>query len=231
MQSSTLEPVGHGVYRHAVNRQLLSRMLKGQFVSGQRLVLANLAKQLEVSITPVREAMLDLAALGMVEFRPNRGAVARSFGPTQLQEIYHLRRILEAEATRGACDRLTAEQLQPLVTQFKQVLARKDAEFSTIAIQADLKLHELIAEHCGNHRLQEEIQRYDVLMQAIRDVIGNHNHIQMRAAHEHLEIVLAILRHDADFAADVMAQHIDRTCREVAAILWPKKGNRDEGCP
>ncbi len=229
VQSSGLEPVGHGVYRYAVNRQLLSKMLRGHFASGQRLVLADLAEQLEVSITPVREAMLDLAALGMIEFRPNRGAVARSFGPAQLREIYHLRRILESEAARCACGLVPEDKLVDLQNQLMHVTGLSNPCSSSVAIETDRMLHQLIAEHCGNRRLQDEICRYDVLMQAIRDVVGNHNHIQKRAAQEHLEIVRALRKRDAPQAALRMTEHIDRTCREVAEILWPATiGVQDE---
>lgn len=222
-QAVTLEPVGHGAYRHAVNRQLLSRMLRGYFASGERLTLSNLAKQLDISITPVREAMLDLAALGMVEFHTNRGAVARSFGPTELAEIYQLRRIMEVEAVMGACGRIPEGRLQQLNLQLVEAQKMEGSTSSPVAIQTDIFLHKLIAEHCGSRRLREEIQRYDVLMQAVRDVLGNRNHIQKHAVREHQQIVKALLKPDAQRAADLLAKHIDRTARDVAAILWPVK--------
>ncbi len=222
-QVNPLEPLGHGGYRQAVNRQLLVKMIQSQFPAGQRLILSNLAKQLEVSITPVREAMVDLAALGMVEIRPNRGAVAKAFGPAQLLEIYQLRRVLEVEAIRGACGQIPKDTLQELEAQLQKLQKRDQPTSSQIAIETDLLLHKLIAENCGSRRLCEEIQRYEILMQAVRDVLGNRNQVQKRAAYEHLQIVGAILKNAPKRATKLMAEHIDRTGQEVAKILWTNK--------
>ncbi|MBL4701146.1 MAG: GntR family transcriptional regulator [Phycisphaeraceae bacterium] len=225
-QANHLEPLGHGGYRQAVNRQLLSLMIQSQFPAGHRLILSNLAKQLDVSITPVREAMVDLAALGMVEIRPNRGAVTRAFGPSQLLEIYQLRRILEVEAIRGACGKVSTSMLQELNAQLRDIQNMTKAASSQMAIETDRRLHELIAEHCGSSRLCEEIQRYGILMQAVRDVLGNRNQIQKRAVIEHQQIVQAILANNPQRAAELMTTHIDRTGQQVAAILWPNQKPR-----
>lgn len=215
-----LQPVGHGTYRTAVNRQILALILRGQFPAGQRLILNDLAQELELSITPVREAMLDLAALGMVEFRPNRGAVARAFGAPQLADLYDFRRILEVEATRKACQRIPTDALRDILAKL-ETLANYAELPTDQALEVDHQLHDLIAQHCGSQRLHEEIKRYDLLMQAVHDVIGNHDHIQSRANEEHLVIVHALLEHDGQRATRAMADHLERTSRDVSNILWP----------
>jgi DNA-binding GntR family transcriptional regulator len=65
-----------------------------------------LAELYQVSPTPVREALVELASLGLVDLLPNRGAVVRPFGPQEVREISQVRCVLEVEATRCACGRI-----------------------------------------------------------------------------------------------------------------------------
>src|SRR5438445_583929 len=93
----------HGLKRQVVTQRLLESVIEGRLEEGTRLRVEHLSDQLGVSVTPIRESLVELAGIGMVELRPNRGAMLRPFGPQQLREIYDLRRILESEATRYAC--------------------------------------------------------------------------------------------------------------------------------
>ena len=92
------EPVSRGGLRHQVTARLLTAVFLGRFESGQRLVVQHLAETLSVSPTPVRESLVELAAMGIVELLPNRGAVVLPFGPEQVREISQVRRVLEVEA-------------------------------------------------------------------------------------------------------------------------------------
>ncbi|MDZ7618638.1 MAG: GntR family transcriptional regulator, partial [Patescibacteria group bacterium] len=92
--------------RRLVVRRLIRAMFNQRLQAGDRLVVGKLAMQLGASSTPVREALLELGTLGLVELLPNRGAVCLEFGATQLLDMYLLRRILEVEATRRAAANL-----------------------------------------------------------------------------------------------------------------------------
>ena len=99
------ERVGRQTLRQDVISRILSAVFQGRIHSGQRLVVQRLAEQYGVSPTPVREALVELAGLGIVALLPNRGAVVRPFGPHEVREISQVRRVLEVEATplrRGA---------------------------------------------------------------------------------------------------------------------------------
>ena len=101
----------HGLKRQVVTQRLLESVIEGRLEEGTRLRVEHLSEQLGVSVTPIRESLVELAGIGMVELRPNRGAMLRPFGPQQLREIYDLRRILESEATRYACGRIPQPEL------------------------------------------------------------------------------------------------------------------------
>jgi len=208
--------------RHQVVEQILRAIIGGQMPEGQRLVVQRLAAQLNVSATPAREALLELANIGMADLLPNRGAVVRRFGPVELREMFHLRRILEVEATRCACGRIDRAELATLREEIQSLEEQHGDDWSQREMDSDRQLHKLIAKQCGNARLTQEIQRYGTLMQAIRDVVGDRRQAQERAIAEHLVVVNALLDEDSDRAAQGMTQHIENTAEVVTATLFPQ---------
>jgi DNA-binding GntR family transcriptional regulator len=189
-----------------------------------RLVVHKLADRFGISSTPVREALVELEAVGMVRFVHNRGAVVKPFGPTELREVFQIRRILESEATRTACGRIDAAALEDhrRETAVLAGLTRGD-EASEREMATDRRLHRMIADACGSGRLYDEIERYDALVQAIREIVGNRRQAQQRAMAEHLAVIDALLAGDARMAADEMARHIDRTADDVEAVMFARR--------
>jgi DNA-binding GntR family transcriptional regulator len=115
----------HGLKRQVVTQRLLESVIEGRLEEGTRLRVEHLSDQLGVSVTPIRESLVELAGIGMVELRPNRGAMLRPFGPQQLREIYDLRRILESEATRYACGRIPQPELEELSRELSRLVAAR----------------------------------------------------------------------------------------------------------
>lgn len=94
-----------------VLKSLRDAILRGQLPGGSRLIQADLAAQLDVSITPVREALRDLAGEGFVEFDPRRGSRVRGLDVDEVRELYEIRIALEPLMVRRVIDKVTAEQL------------------------------------------------------------------------------------------------------------------------
>lgn len=208
--------------RHSVVASLLTAVFKGQLKAGDWLNVQELAAQFGVSPTPIREALVELAAIGVVEMVHNKGTVVRPFGPEQLREIFQVRRVLETEATRCACGKIESGALERLRDVMIRLLNRKEPNWSERAMAADHELHHLIAERCGSHRLAEEIGRYETLIQCIRDVVGDQSSARHRALPEHLRIIQALLEGDAEKAAAAMAFHIQSTATAVQSALFPE---------
>jgi DNA-binding GntR family transcriptional regulator len=227
---STLDALNHvgslsrGALRHGVVLRLVEAIFHGDLPAGTRLVAQRLAERFGISPTPIREALVELEAVGVVRFVHNRGAMVKQFGPEQLHQIYHLRRILEAEATRCACGRIDLEALQTLKQQMTELLQASDGgDWSEQAMAADRRLHDLIAESCANPRLADEIRRYGTLMQTTREIVGNARHVQGQALLEHLPIIEALLAQEAELAASQMARHIDSTAESVETIMFRRQ--------
>lgn len=213
-----------GALRHQVVRRLLDAIFVGDLPSGTRLIVMKLAAQFGLSSTPVREALVELEAVGIVCFEHNRGAIVKPFGPGELREIYQLRRILEVEATRTACGRIDRRELESLREEMKKLLrARRDRQWVEREMATDRRLHELITSSCGSARLAQEIHRYDNLVQSLRDVVGRERRAQLQALEEHLATIDALRVGDAEAAAAAMAKHIERAADSVAKVLFSRK--------
>src|SRR5438105_15802990 len=91
----------HGLRRQAIMRSLMTDVFNGRLCAGQHLVTQELAERFGVSHTPIREALIELAGVGVIDLLPNRGAVVRQVTPHDVREVYHVRRVLECEATRS----------------------------------------------------------------------------------------------------------------------------------
>ena len=207
----------HGLRREALAATILAEIFNGTLVAGQRLVAQDLAERHGVSQTPIREALIALAAVGMIDLLPNRGAVVRRVGEREVREVCQVRRILECEAVRTACGIMTAESLDEIGDAIRQIRSRCDAaneDLVRIALVVDSRLHDAIAAACGNELLAREIGRLKLLFRAFRDGswerVATQNDYSRLAieADEHMRILDALKANDAAGAADAMAQHI-----------------------
>lgn len=226
-----LEQIGsvtRNALRHDVVVRLLKHIFQGALPADTQLIIRKLAEQMGISATPIREALVELEGIGVVQFAHNRGAIVKPFGPRQLREIYHLRRILEAEAARCACGHIPPQELQNMKRDMRQLIdAERDgnAAWSDQAMAMDRQMHELIALHCGDARLTDEIRRYDSLVQTVREIVGNRRRAQQCALEEHLPIVNALLILDAEAAAEAMSRHVSSTAESVAAVMFQAAGS------
>lgn len=226
--------ISRGQLRQQVTSRILAAVFQGRFRPGEHLVVQPLAAALDVSSTPVREALLELASLGIVDLLPNRGAVVRPFGPREVREISQIRRVLETEAARCACARIADGPLAELERELMRLQAMPSKpEHAGAARAVDTRLHGLIAESCDSHRLKAEIDRYVGLWLTLRDVSQQRDdrtfdaHITA-SLEEHLAIVRALRAGDAEASARGMDRHIRGAGRILEEVLF---GDRSDGGP
>ena len=218
----TLElPATHGQRRQAIVDSLLRDVFHGRLRAGQHLVTRELADRFGVSHTPIREALISLAGIGVVDLLPNRGAIVRRFTPREIEEICQVRRALECEAVSSACGRISPAELNELAEALRRLtsVGPSEPQFVTEARATDDRLHDLIAASCGNAFLATELSRLKFLFRAFRDVSGEHqeaHHDLRRIAeegHEHLAIVSALQEGLRETAVRAMAEHINAGIR------------------
>ena len=210
--------------RARVAKVILRSIITRQFVGGDRLVEEELAATIGVSRTPVREALGELAGIGVVHLKPNQGAVVRSFGPAEIRDIFLLRRVLESEAARLAASRIDRAALLHIRAVTQRLLHDpvRDAAWSIQVMSLDQKFHELISSSSGTERLAAEIERYRDLVISLREAVGNTEHALDVALMEHTRVIDALLARNGEEAARAMEAHILRgTDAAVIALCGP----------
>lgn len=209
--------------RHEVVRRLLLEIFRGNLPAGTRLITQKISDQLGISATPLREALVELEAIGMVHLSHNRGAVAAAFGPAELRGIYQVRRVLESEAARCACGRIDRDVVAAFLEEMRELSTRrsKTATWLRDVLAFDARFHATIAAASGSPRLAREIGRYALLMQTVSQAIGNRRHSKEDGIREHIEILEALVAEDPDRCGRAMARHIDATANRAVKVMFP----------
>jgi len=221
-QPVTLGPVRQRALRESVFEVLLLAIVRGQMKPGIWSNHKLLADQLNVSVTPLREALQELAACGIIENHYNRGTVVRPFGPPQLFEIFQVRAILEAEATRLACGRIDSATLTALKAQATELISKDSPDWTSLVVAGDDNFHSSVASFCGNQRLKEEIFRYRSLLTSIRRAVADHHYPFDLALPEHVAVIEALSNHQPDEAAQAMNRHILSSAKICSDLLFPE---------
>jgi DNA-binding GntR family transcriptional regulator len=206
---SALSPSGRIV--DAVQEALRQAIFGGTLRAGEPLSVPELARRLNVSRSPVREAVLGLVAQGLAVEQPRRGVVVATVEPTDVLAIHEVREFLEAGAARLCAhriDRAGVERLAAILDRQQRAVQAADTAgyFAT-----NLELHRAIAAAAGNPRLTQILLNLENQMRiALHRIAGDPAHT--RAGYEeHARIVAAITARDADAAERAMRQHIART--------------------
>jgi DNA-binding GntR family transcriptional regulator len=218
----------HGLRRQAIVQSLLLDVFQGRLRAGERLVTQALAVRFGVSHTPIREALIALAGIGIIDLLPNRGALVRPVNTRDVREICQVRRVLECLATRSACGRIDPGELRALADDLQRLLAgaaSSIADFIEQARAVDSRLHDLIASSCGNAFLAKELSRLKTLFRAFRDISYVRHEAQndyprlAEEAREHLAIIEALRAGDARGATTAMARHVRSGIRQWSRAM------------
>ena len=183
-------------------------ILTGDLPPGARLDEVSLATRFEVSRTPIREALMQLAASGLIDLRPRRGAVVAEVGPRQLVEMFEVMAELEAMCARLAARRANAED-EARIKGLHESCARAAADLDEDAYYYENEVfHEAIDAAAHQTFLSEQTR-------ALRKRLKPYRRLQLRARgrvrnsfDEHEAVVRAILGHNAEAAADAMRAHV-----------------------
>ena len=220
VSSSTRAPSttwDHGRRRQVLVESLLREIVNGSIRPGEHLVTQGLARRYGVSHTPVREALIMLAGMGLVDVAPNRGAIVRRVTAREVREICQVRRALECEAVRLACGRISMEDLDAVGAELQALIGVEEDRWVDCVTEAralDSRLHDLIAVASGNTFLVHELGRFSILFRTFRDMAWTHSesrkdyHRLDAEAREHLAIVEALRAGDRAAAISAMARHI-----------------------
>jgi DNA-binding GntR family transcriptional regulator len=141
--------------RAHVVKMLSADILAGKYKPGDRLNESQIARELNISRIPVREALSQLQEQGLVQNRERRGMFVTNIGPEEVLQISSLRIVLETEALRLARARMTPE----IVAKLEKLVAQMDAWNGTLleAAALDLEFHRVLWSAAGNPYLERAL--------------------------------------------------------------------------
>jgi DNA-binding GntR family transcriptional regulator len=142
--------ISRSVLSDQVKDRLLEAILDGRYPPGARIVETRVARELGTSQAPVREALRDLEALGVVETSPFRGARVRRPSADELLEAFTVRSQLESLAARLALERITDDELDELSLYLDEMRRAARAGDSHAEATADASFHGRVVEIAGN---------------------------------------------------------------------------------
>jgi DNA-binding GntR family transcriptional regulator len=200
----------------------------GSISPGTQLDERTLASDLDVSRTPLREAIARLVEEGLVERRPYRGNFVRMFTAKQVNGLYEVRKVLEGLAVRLAVPRLTEEDLAKIrliLDDTHRALEQGDiVGYST----ADQRFHEIIAQIADNETLITSLGRLKRQIQIMRVSANQDPQVVVRTALERSRILAALEARDAEQAALLMEEHIEGVRRAVVAQIEASAAMEDK---
>jgi DNA-binding GntR family transcriptional regulator len=200
----------------AVTEIIRRAITEGRLQPGERLKEEELARELGISRTPVREALLILQAEGLVDAAPNRGATVQSLSLTELIDLYDLRALLEGAAARLAARSITPEQVAKLRASCDRLdQLPEDASLREL-VDENLVFHLTVLEATGSARLAGMMRSLIEIPLVYRSHIWYSDDRQEIAA-RYREITDALEAHDAAHAELLMWQHINQARETLAA--------------
>ncbi len=210
-----------GLRDHVYDR-ILHLLLSGDTAPGARLSIDTIARQLDVSPTPVREAMVQLERTGLVTREALKGyRVAPPLGADQLRELFDARIMLEARAARLATPAAPAmlEELRAAEEEHRRIGERviaalragvTDVELTTAYFAADAAFHRVVFAHCGNRYLAEMSETLGAQLHRMRQSMVHGVTDVREALAEHAAIADAFAGSDPDAPERLMLRHVEQ---------------------
>lgn len=202
----------------AIRTAILSR----SFTPGQRLNVHELASELNVSPTPVKDALTRLEAESLVQIRPRSGTFVAAISPDDVAEVFEIRCALECLAVEKAQARATAEDIQQLLALSGEIATpRDDDDARVVHATRNAEFHRKIVLLSGSRRLLQMYDSLDAHIQIAR-IHLRHADWKTRLASErdeHVAVVKALQRRDGAAAASALRRHILRAAESLVHDL------------
>jgi DNA-binding GntR family transcriptional regulator len=194
-----------------------SQILSGTLSAGTRLKTERLAEVIGISRMPVREALRQLHSEGLIELRPNRGAVVTSLSANDVQQLFEIRAVLEGLAARLACAHLTEEAVADLEDRVARMeRANTDPQ---LWLERHEELHEAISRCSRSPRIIQQLKTARIpLFPYIRMYIAVYHQVEVQGA-EHKTLLEIAKRRNPELFEATMRDHVLSTARAVTDFL------------
>lgn len=198
--------------RSQIYKILRNALWRGEFTPGQRLQEVDLATQLHVSRSPVREALRQLASDGLVIEIPNKGVYVKKFTTQDIDEIFDVRVMLESYAIRRSPKNLSDGQRAQLLEILQSLETYHEAGDLDRYVADDDSLHKLIVRLGGNSLVEDLYYRVRSMNQQFRiRSLSSHNRFHESMV-EHRDLITALVTGEVERAVEINARHLSLAC-------------------
>ena len=204
--------------------QLRDFIVEGHLAPGSRISERELCERFNISRTPLREALKVLAAEGLIELLPNRGARVKQFTEKDIRNLFELIAGLDFAAGRLACGRITDEQIAAIekmhLEMYTHYLRHEVPEY----FRLNQKIHQAIVDAAGNPLLSANYANLNAIIRRLRYSANLvHRDRFSEAMREHELIVDALRRRAADDLGLLMYRHMLDKCEAVCEYIREQK--------
>ncbi len=210
--------ISRSVLSAQVKERLLEAILDGRYPPGARIVETRVARELGTSQAPVREALRDLEALGVVETTAFRGARVRRPSAAELLEAFAIRAELESLGARLAITRLTDEDLSELAGYVEEMQRAAAADDTRAEATADASFHGRVIELAGNATLERVWRTLEPFSRTYITIVAP-GADRRRIADEHMPVLDALRQRDPELVVEVLHRHFANAASMLGS-LW-----------
>ena len=202
-----------------VAARLRTMLVEGRIAPGAKLNERELCEQLRVSRTPLREAIKLLAAEGLVDLLPNRGAVAVKLTEADVLNTFEVLAMLEGQSGELAAQRITDAELAELRALHYEMMASVARADVSAYYRLNAAIHAALNSAAKNPVLTETFQRINNRVQSLRFRTNQDEAKWQHAVQEHEQMVVALQARDAAALRQVLVAHVLRKRDTVLALL------------
>lgn len=213
--------------KELVYLELKHKILTGEIASQTRLMEIDLSEKMNVSRTPIREAIKRLADDGLVKVEPRRGAYVANISIKDMLDVFEVREDMEGFVAKLASQRITEEQkeeLKKIAAEYEAATKKPNKES---IIELDEKFHNYIVECCNNETLSELINYVQELSLRFRYLYYGDFSLYEAASEQHNRIMEAISRGDGEEARKEADAHV-KALKEFVYDLGKKMEAMDD---
>ncbi|ADI00902.1 MAG TPA: GntR family transcriptional regulator [Syntrophothermus lipocalidus] len=222
MPESRLIPVKLDTYkplREVVFETLREAIINGTLKPGERMMEIQLAEQLGVSRTPVREAIRKLELEGFVVMIPRKGAYVAGISLKDIADVFEVRAAMEALAAGLAAERITAEELEEMERLLVRIGEHIEANRLEEVVEMDTLFHEALYKASRNLKLEQILQNLREQIQRFRSTSLAFPGRMKEALEEHKKIVEAISDRNTALAQQLAQEHIENAENSMLEAL------------
>ena len=198
---------------------LRDRIVKGDYPPGARLVERRISAELDLSRTPVREALKLLHQDGLIEISRNKGAQVLQFGADEALALFEVIAALESLAAERLAQTITPAQLDRLEDLHAQMLTFHKIGNHTDYFDTNSEIHDFVVMECGNPIISDTHRRLIARARRGRVLAIMRPDRLAQAVAEHEALMEALRRRDGAAAAEIWRQHLRHTGQTLAEVL------------